>query len=234
MGSGDFSRVTKYIELRGQFTQAGNAAVDANGVPTGNTAVAEISVAGKPSQTVQANSRLGNSPEIVQQGFVSLPPNEQLIFKPLLSTAKEVSMPIEKLMEQGYLKKGDSVKMQHIEVPDFVGDEFNRPLTHPSTVPNAVSKSVERVYRLVSEALKGIDDGLGWEVGSRRYHSPITNEPYCFSQIEDKFYIWSEERGRKSPIAAFKSRHLAADYFVWLVFKGQREIDWSLFLDMEP
>lgn len=76
--------MTKYIELRDHFTQAGNAAVDANGVPTGNTAVAEISVAGKPSQTVQAHSRLGNSPETVQQGFVSLPPDEQLIFKPEL------------------------------------------------------------------------------------------------------------------------------------------------------
>lgn len=78
----------KYIELRDQVTQArtqaGNAAVDANGVPTGNTAVAEISVAGKPSQTVQAHSRLGNNPETVQQGFVSLPPDEQLIFKPEL------------------------------------------------------------------------------------------------------------------------------------------------------
>jgi hypothetical protein len=126
------------------------------------------------------------------------------------------------------------MRMKHIEVPDFVADDFDRPLKHPSPKPNAVEKSVERVYRLVNEALKGIGDGLGWEVGDRRYHSPIANEPYCFSRIEDKFYIWSEERGRKSPIAIFKDDHMAAKYFVWLVSKGQREINWELFLDMEP
>jgi hypothetical protein len=126
------------------------------------------------------------------------------------------------------------MKIHQIEVPDFVSNDFDRPLVHPSPKPNAVEKSVERVYRLVSEALAGIDDGLGWEVGDRRYHSPTVNEPYCFSQIGNKFYIWSEERGKKSPIAVFRSRYLASDYFVWLVSKGQREIDWSLFLDMEP
>ena len=126
------------------------------------------------------------------------------------------------------------MRMQHIEVPDFVATDFDRPLRHPSSKPNAVEQSVDRVYCLVNEALKGIADGLGWEVSDRRYHSAIANEPYCFSQIGDKFYIWSEERGRKSTIAVFKNDHLAAKYFVWLVSKGEREINWTLFLDMEP
>lgn len=126
------------------------------------------------------------------------------------------------------------MRMKLISVPDFVADDFERQLGHPSPAPNAVEKSVERVYRLVNEALKGIDDGLGWEVGNRRYQSPNANEPYCFSRVEDKFYIWTEERGRKATIAIFKNYHLAAEYFVWLVSKGKREINWELFLDMVP
>jgi len=126
------------------------------------------------------------------------------------------------------------MRMKNISVPDFVADDFERPLGHPSMKPNAVEKSVERVYRLVSEALNGFDKGLSWEVGNRRYHSLVANEPLCFSQIEDKFYIWSEERGRKWSMAIFKSSHSAAKYFVWQVSEGTREIDWTLFLDMEP
>lgn len=124
--------------------------------------------------------------------------------------------------------------MKMISVPDFVADDFERPLRHPSPASNAVEKSVERVYRLVNEALKDFDDGLGWVVGDRRYHSPTTNEPCCFARIEDKFYIWGEERGRKAAIAVFKDDHLGAKYFVWLVSKGKCEINWELFLDMEP
>lgn len=121
-----------------------------------------------------------------------------------------------------------------ISVPDFVAEDFERPLRHPSLAPDALERSLERVYRLVNEALKGLNDGLDWQVGDRRYHSSYANEPYFFSRIDDKFYIWGEERGRKAPIAVFKSSVLAAEYFVWLVSKGKREINWELFLDMEP
>jgi len=122
---------------------------------------------------------------------------------------------------------------KNISVPDFFAEDFERPLQHPNPAPDAVDRSVERVYRLINEALKGLEHA-DWEVGQRRYHSARDLEPYCFSRLDDKFYIWAEERGRKSPIAAFKSRYMASDYFVWLVSKGKREINWELFLDMEP
>jgi len=122
---------------------------------------------------------------------------------------------------------------KQIEVPAYVADEFNKPLTHPSNKPHAVELSLERVYKLINEALQGIEHP-DWDVDHRRYHSPHDNEPYGFEFERGKFYIYTEERGRRSPIAVFKSRYSAADYFVWLVSKGTRSIDWELFLDMEP
>jgi hypothetical protein len=123
--------------------------------------------------------------------------------------------------------------IKSIEVPGYVADEFNRPLTHPSKKANAVELSLDRVYRLIDEALKGID-WPDWEVSGRRYHSPNDVEPYGFERVGDKFYIYAEERGRRTAMAVFKDDHMAAKYFVWLVSKGSREIDWELFLDMEP
>ncbi len=120
-----------------------------------------------------------------------------------------------------------------IAVPDYVAEGFNQPLRHQSQAPNAVDLSINRVYRLISEALKDID-WPDWDVGNRRYHSPNDVEPYGFERVDDKFYIYTEERGRRDAIAIFKSRYLAADYFVWLVSKGTRHINWELFLDMEP
>jgi hypothetical protein len=120
-----------------------------------------------------------------------------------------------------------------ISVPDFFADDFERPLHHINPAKDSVDRSVERVYRLIQEALKGLEHA-DWDVGQRRYHSTLDLEPYCFSRLGDKFYIWAEERGRKAPIAVFKSRYMAAKYFVWLVSKGKREINWELFMDMEP
>jgi hypothetical protein len=123
--------------------------------------------------------------------------------------------------------------MKTIEVPGYVAEEFNKPLRHPSPRPDAVDVSVERVYRLINEALKGVD-WPDWEVGGRRYHSVGDAEPYGFERVGDKFYIYAEERGRRTAIAVFKSRYIASDYFVWLVSKGASAIDWQLFLEMEP
>jgi len=125
------------------------------------------------------------------------------------------------------------MNMKMIEVPAYVADEFNRPLGHPSKKANAVDASIERVYRLINEALKDITHP-DWDVGGRRYHSSADTEPYGFERVDDKFYIYAEERGQRCAIAIFKDDHMAAKYFVWLVSKGKKEIDWNLFLEMEP
>ena len=63
-------------------TQLGDAGLDASGKPVGNVAAAEINVYGKPSEMVQASSRVGNDASSAKDGFVSLPPDEQRILKP--------------------------------------------------------------------------------------------------------------------------------------------------------
>ena len=123
--------------------------------------------------------------------------------------------------------------MKTVEVPGYVAEEFNKPLRHPNPRPDAVDASIERVYRLIYEALKDVNS-IGWEVGGRKYHSAGDADLYGFERVGDKFYIYAEERGQRTAIAIFKSRYISSDYFVWLVSKGENAIDWQLFLEMEP
>lgn len=125
------------------------------------------------------------------------------------------------------------MNMKNILVPAYVADEFNLPLRHPSKKLDAVDVSVERVYRLMNEALKELK-WPDWEIAGTQYCSIKDVEPYGFERVDDKFYIYAKERGRRSSVAIFKSYHMAANYFVWLVSKGKKEIDWELFLDMVP
>lgn len=122
--------------------------------------------------------------------------------------------------------------MKTIQVPDYVADEFNSPITVVNGMDSTKKSSIERIYRLINEALQGIDFP-DWEVQGRLYHSINDVVPYGFESIEDKFYIYAEERGQRTAIAIFKSRYIAADYFVWLASQGARTINWSLFLEME-
>lgn len=120
-----------------------------------------------------------------------------------------------------------------ISVPKYVADFFGAPLRHPSQNFDAIDASIERVYKLISVALRTVDIA-DWEVCGRKYHSLHCNEPLGLERVDDKFYVYAEERGIRTPIAIFKNDHLAADYFVWLVSKGKVSIDWSLHLEMEP
>lgn len=122
--------------------------------------------------------------------------------------------------------------MKTIQVPAYVADEFNLPITSPTGMESTKKNSIERVYRLINDALLGIDFP-DWEVQGRLYHSINDVIPYGFEGIEDKFYIYSKERGQRTAIAIFKSCYIAADYFVWLVSQGKGTINWNLFLEME-
>jgi len=123
--------------------------------------------------------------------------------------------------------------MCDISVPDYVAEEFNRPLRHPCPAPDAIDRSLARVFLLVSIALRGVDSPE-WEVDDGRFSSKTRNEPYGFHRVEDKFYVYAEERGRRSAIGVFKDDHIAAKFFVWLVSGGKHAIDWSLHLELEP
>nr|WP_247655580.1 DUF637 domain-containing protein [Hydrogenophaga aromaticivorans] len=85
---GDSFYATTYGNLKDATAQArtqlGTDGVDSvTGKPLGNVATAEINVYGKPSETVQASSRVGNDATSAKDGFVSLPPEEKRIFKPV-------------------------------------------------------------------------------------------------------------------------------------------------------
>ena len=125
------------------------------------------------------------------------------------------------------------MSMKPIEVPTYVADHFNLPFQHPSKESGAMGRSLERLYRLIAQALEGIN-WPDWDVANRKYHSAGDIEPYGFECVDGKFYIYIQERGQRKPVAIFKDDHLAAKYFVWLVSKGTRSINWELFLNMEP
>ena len=124
-------------------------------------------------------------------------------------------------------------EMECIEVPQYVSEIFNkRPPTDNQTTMRT-QQMYERINRLVSHALEGLPNA-DWEILNSNCRSPKINEPLGLERDDFKTYVYGEERGRKSPIAIFKDSSLAADYFVWLVSKGKREINWQLFVDVEP
>ncbi len=124
------------------------------------------------------------------------------------------------------------MKMKTIEVPDYVAEQFAALQENACQSAHVVNKSAGRVFKLASHALSGVSNPE-WEINDGMYHSPTCNEPLGLHKVDNKFIIYGEERGRRDVLAIFKSCHMAAEYFVWLVSKGKREIDWGLFLDME-
>jgi hypothetical protein len=126
--------------------------------------------------------------------------------------------------------------MKQLEVPEFVAQDFSTGERHPSTAPDAVDRHIARVYLLISEALAGMPRAIGyeWEIAGERYGSgQPADEPYVLERSRTMYLIYSLERGRPKTIALFPKLSQGAKYFVWLVSKGQRSIDWSRHLEME-
>lgn len=131
------------------------------------------------------------------------------------------------------------MNIKPILVPEYVAEEFSHPLWHPNPAPDAVDRSVERVYRLIAHTLgdssKWAWEICDWQITGRLYFGGGDFEPYGFERVEDLFFIYGlDDHGRRHTFAIFKSSHMAAEYFVWLVSKGTAEIDWKLFMEMEP
>lgn len=123
--------------------------------------------------------------------------------------------------------------MKSIDVPAYFADEFNQPLSYPSTNPDALVVSIRRIFLLIEYALKEVN-WPDWEINDGEIRSKNDNEPYGIELVNEKFYIYSKERGSRHAIAIFKNAHMAAEYFVWLVSKGKKSIDWTLLLEMLP
>jgi hypothetical protein len=126
------------------------------------------------------------------------------------------------------------MNMRSLEVPEYVWEEFRKPLITEFWTINKRERSLQRVYKLAAHALVDFEVGRAqWDINEGQYKSKYCLEPIGFHCVGQLFYVYGENRGVKSAFAIFKSPHSAAEYFVWLVSKDQCSIDWSLFLDME-
>ena len=124
--------------------------------------------------------------------------------------------------------------MNTIEVPDYVASDFKVAPGHPSRMPGAVEQSLQRVYRLIAHALVEFEPS-DWVIDDEpMYRSSNVCEPTGLQRFRDGFVVYGEQRGQRSVLALFKSSNMAAKYFVFLVSGGKRQIDWTLFGEMEP
>lgn len=124
-------------------------------------------------------------------------------------------------------------EMGNIQVPKYFSDIFNRKLSSEEQASKRIRAMVERTHKLIAVALEDLSNA-DWEIANTNYHSCVVNEPMGLEGDGVMTYVYGEERGKRTPIAIFKGSTLAADYFVWLVSQGKREINWELFLDMVP
>jgi len=120
-----------------------------------------------------------------------------------------------------------------IDVPQYVADEFNRPFRHPSQKPGATERSVGRVFRLINEALDGIQ-GLGWEIDGTNYHSIERLEPYGFEQTEKTSLSMLSSVGKELHWLYSRITTLPLTILFGLFRVGLEKLIGELFLDMVP
>jgi hypothetical protein len=124
--------------------------------------------------------------------------------------------------------------MKLVPLPDYAADEFLSLRKHPSNKEGAYDQSLKRKYRLIADALDQFENKQ-WRIDDApEYRLAILDEFYGLERFEHGFCVYGSERGIRGMLAIFESVHLAANYFVWIVSKGQRTIDWTKFMEMEP
>jgi hypothetical protein len=124
--------------------------------------------------------------------------------------------------------------MKSVLIPDYAADWMLRSRPNSGEKVGAREQSLKRTYRLVSLALEDLRDAQ-WRInGEPKLQSKVLDEFYGLERFEHGFCIYGSERGIPRMLAIFEDDHLAAKYFVWVVSKGQRTIDWTKFMEMEP
>ena len=124
--------------------------------------------------------------------------------------------------------------MKPVFLPSYAADELLAPRTNPSKAPDAIERSERRKFRLIATALEGLPNAQ-WRIDNEpKYRSARLDEFYGLERFDYGYCMYASERGIPSMLAIFERIDLAADYFVWIVSRGERKIDWSLFLEMEP
>jgi hypothetical protein len=124
--------------------------------------------------------------------------------------------------------------MSYVRLPAYAAREMLTPRSHPSNKKGAVEQSLKRTYLLIADALEGLEN-VQWQINDEpKLRSAVLNEFYGLERFEHGYCVYGSERGIPLMFAVFADDHTAAKYFVWLVSKGQRAIDWTKFLEMEP
>jgi hypothetical protein len=124
--------------------------------------------------------------------------------------------------------------MKTVLVPDYAADQLRGALSDLKQNKDIVNQSVRRKYCLIADALDGFSADQWCINDEPKMRSAVLNEFLGLERFEYGFCVYSSERGFRQMLGIFHSIHLAADYFVWVVSKGQRSIDWTKFLEMEP
>jgi hypothetical protein len=124
--------------------------------------------------------------------------------------------------------------MKSVQLPDYAADWMLRPRSGSSEKAAELNQSLSRTYRLISLALEGLHEAQ-WRISDEPKLRSATLNDFCgLERFEFGFCVYGSERGIPQILAIFEDDHLAAKYFVWIVSKGQRTIDWTKFMEMEP
>jgi hypothetical protein len=126
--------------------------------------------------------------------------------------------------------------MTFVNLPVYAANLMLATDTHLSSLKpkGTLEQSVRRTYRLIADALEGLENAQ-WRINDEpRFQSAILDEFYGLERFEHGYCVYGSERGIPRMLAIFADDHLAAQYFVWIVSRGTRVIDGSKFLDMEP
>jgi hypothetical protein len=124
--------------------------------------------------------------------------------------------------------------MKSVPLPDYAADELLRRRKHSTEFTNDVELRLKRTYRLIADALADFENKQ-WRINDApEYRLTVLDEFYGLEKFDYGLCVYASERGMLSMLAVFDSAGLAADYFVWIVSKGRRTIDWTKFTEEHP
>lgn len=78
-----------------------------------------------------------------------------------------------------------------ILVPKYFADVFNRKLSIEEQASPRIRAMVERIYKLIDQALDGLLN-MDWVISGTKYRSALVNEPYGIETDDVMTYLYGE------------------------------------------
>lgn len=124
------------------------------------------------------------------------------------------------------------IDVSQVPIPNYAIGLFDKKLTKIENENPNSNRVKERIYLLISEALKDMPPPRnGWAIEGTSYQN-TNDEDFGYESDGVRAYVYGQERGKRGLEAVFASISSGADYFVWRVSNGTRKINWDLHLDM--